>query len=130
MENAEKAIEYPLQLSGKEKEKEMKCQKILFLLLVALFIRVNDAYRILGLFPFNGKSHFRMFHALCKGFAEKGHKIDMISHFPTKVPISNYADIIDFNGTREDVMNSFSVQHARTNSDNVLHCNKIWWRFL
>lgn len=115
-----------MQISGKEKEKELKCRKILSLLLVVLFIRVNDAYRILCLLPFNVKSHFRMFHALCKGLAEKGHKIDMISHFPTKVPIANYTDIIDLDGTREDAVNSFSVQHARTNSDNVLHCNKIW----
>lgn len=32
---------------------------------------------------------------------EKGHKIDMISHFPTKVPIADCTDIIDLSGTRE-----------------------------
>lgn len=40
---------------------------------------------------------------------EKGHKIDMISHFPTKVLIANYTDIIDLNGTREDVASAYNT---------------------
>lgn len=80
---------------------------------MAVLVCVNDAYRILCVFPYNGKSHSRMFDALCKGLANKGHKVDMISHFPTKIPIANYRDIIDLNGTREDAVNSLTIQGGR-----------------
>ncbi|KOX67540.1 UDP-glucuronosyltransferase 1-6 [Melipona quadrifasciata] len=92
----------------------MKRLEIVFLLLMAVLVCVNDAYRILCVFPYNGKSHFRMSGVLCKGLAKKGHKVDMISHFPTKIPIANYSDIVDLNGTRKDVVNRFSVQYGRT----------------
>ncbi|KAK9306718.1 hypothetical protein QLX08_002635 [Tetragonisca angustula] len=99
----------------------MKCLKIGFLVLMAVLVCANDAYRILCLFPFNGKSHSRMFDVLCKGLARKGHKVDMISHFPTKVPIANYRDIIDLNGTRQDAVNSLSIQRGRTIHTAVMY---------
>lgn len=94
--------------------KKMRCQKVLlFSLILALSTLINDAYRILCLFPYNGKSHFIMFEALCKGLANKGHQIDMISHFPLKKPIPNYTDIIDLNGTRKAIVSSFTIDFAK-----------------
>ncbi|CAD1470738.1 unnamed protein product [Heterotrigona itama] len=100
----------------------MKHLKTVFLLLMAVLVCVNDAYRILCVFPYNGKSHFRMFDVLCKGLARKGHKVDMISHFPTEIPIANYRDIVDLNGTRENIVNSLSIQHGRT-----LHASVVYY---
>ncbi|CAK9828264.1 UDP-glycosyltransferase UGT5 [Anthophora retusa] len=88
--------------------------KILFYLILALSIDANYAYRILCLFPFNGRSHFKMFGALCEGLAERGHQIDMISHFPIKKSIANYRDIVDLNGTREPIVNSLTIEQAQT----------------
>ncbi|KAL7295541.1 hypothetical protein TKK_0011182 [Trichogramma kaykai] len=48
--------------------------------------------RILGLFPYQGKSHFTMCEALMRGLAAKGHQVDVYSHFPLKSPIPNYKD--------------------------------------
>ncbi|KZC13028.1 UDP-glucuronosyltransferase 1-6 [Dufourea novaeangliae] len=53
-----------------------------------------------------------MFEALCKGLLRNGHRIDMISHFPSAAPISNYTDVIDLTGTRDHVVNSFSIDHG------------------
>ncbi|XP_017795599.1 PREDICTED: UDP-glucuronosyltransferase 2C1-like [Habropoda laboriosa] len=92
----------------------MRHLKVLFYLAFVLFIHVNDAYRILCVFPFNGKSHFQMFEALCKGLAKRGHQIDMISHFPSKKSIANYTDIIDLTGVGEQVVNSFTVEYGRS----------------
>lgn len=57
-------------------------------------LSVCHGYRLLGLFPFHGKSHFVMFEQLMKGLARKGHQIDVISTFPLKKPYPNYTDII------------------------------------
>lgn len=43
-----------------------------------------DNHKILGLFPLNSKSHFVMFERLMKALAEKGHEVDVLSHFPLK----------------------------------------------
>lgn len=57
-------------------------------------LTVCHGYRLLGLFPFQGKSHFVMFEHLMKGLAKKGHQIDMVSKFPLKKPYPNYTDIV------------------------------------
>lgn len=54
----------------------------------------TQGYRILGLFPFQGKSHFVMFENLMKGLAKKGHRVDVISQYPLKEPFVNYTDLI------------------------------------
>lgn len=97
----------------KELRRKMKIV-VTFVWLLAGFATASEAYRILCLFPFNGKSHHYMFDSLCKGLAEKGHQIDMISHFPTKSPPPNFRDIMDLNGTLMTVVNSFSVDFARS----------------
>jgi glucuronosyltransferase len=43
-----------------------------------------DAANILGVFPLPGKSHFVMFERLMKRLAEKGHNVDVATHFPSK----------------------------------------------
>ena len=100
----------------------MKCAKLLFLVVIAIFIQSNEGYRILCVSPFNGKSHFVMFEALCKGLAKRGHQIDVISHFPSKEPIANYTDIVDLSGTRKNVVNNFSIQYGKD-----IHASLIYY---
>ncbi|XP_011644491.1 UDP-glucuronosyltransferase 2B31-like [Pogonomyrmex barbatus] len=57
-------------------------------------LSICHGYRLLGLFPFQGKSHFVMFEQLMKGLARKGHQVDVVSTFPLKKPYPNYTDIV------------------------------------
>jgi len=70
----------------------MRMLSVIFAWLFCL--SVCHGYRLLGLFPFQGKSHFVMFEQLMKGLAKKGHQIDMVSKFPLKKPYPNYTDIV------------------------------------
>ncbi|XP_035737140.1 UDP-glucuronosyltransferase-like isoform X1 [Vespa mandarinia] len=64
------------------------------ILCMSLCLTLSQGYRILGIFPFLGKSHFVMFENLCKGLVKKGHQVDMISSYPLKKPFVNYTDLI------------------------------------
>ncbi|XP_033229037.1 UDP-glucuronosyltransferase-like [Belonocnema kinseyi] len=66
--------------------------------------------RILGVFPFNGKSHNNVFNALMKSLAKKGHQVDVITHYPLKNPPKNYKTIFNLNGTRPDYVNNISIK--------------------
>ncbi|KOX67539.1 UDP-glucuronosyltransferase 2B4 [Melipona quadrifasciata] len=68
--------------------------KLLSVVLICAVLSACHGYRILGVFPFNGKSHFMMFEHLMKSLARKGHQVDVISTFPLKKPYPNYNDII------------------------------------
>ncbi|XP_015113243.1 UDP-glucuronosyltransferase 2B20 [Diachasma alloeum] len=72
----------------------MRISKLLRSILFVIFaVSECSSYRILGIFPFNAKSHMMMFEELMKGLARKGHRVDVISPFPLKKPVKNYNDI-------------------------------------
>lgn len=48
---------------------------------------------ILGVFPYEGKSHFFVFQPLLLELSRRGHNITVISHFPQQNPPENYHDI-------------------------------------
>ncbi|CAB0031707.1 unnamed protein product [Trichogramma brassicae] len=62
------------------------------LLFASIILQSASGLRILGLFPYQGKSHFTMCEALMRGLSGKGHQVDVYSHFPLKNPIPNYKD--------------------------------------
>lgn len=64
-----------------------------FLLILVVIVIPSDGYRILGLFPHPGKSHFDVFKPLLRELALRGHEVTVISHFPLEKPIKNYTDI-------------------------------------
>lgn len=61
--------------------------KVVHFLLVFGYFGLIKCYKILGVFPLTGPSHFAMFGQLMKGLAEKGHEVDVVSYFPQKTPI-------------------------------------------
>ncbi|XP_026730403.1 UDP-glucuronosyltransferase 2A3-like [Trichoplusia ni] len=65
------------------------------LLLLALSAMVNGVLtlNILAVFPYQGKSHFFVFHSYLKELARRGHNLTVISYFPQEKPIENYHDI-------------------------------------
>ncbi|XP_032669493.1 UDP-glucuronosyltransferase 2C1-like [Odontomachus brunneus] len=91
----------------------MKYFRYSLLPLLLLNMMPIQGYRILCVFPYNGKSHYQITGALCRALAKYGHQIDMISHFPSKTSIANYTDIVDLHGTRQAVVNSFSIHYAK-----------------
>ncbi|XP_044733444.1 uncharacterized protein LOC123296047, partial [Chrysoperla carnea] len=66
---------------------------LLILLILTLSNQTSCGYKILGVFPHGGKSHFFVFAPILRELARKGHEVTVISHFPEKNPLPNYTDI-------------------------------------
>uniref|UniRef100_A0ABD2WSR0 UDP-glucuronosyltransferase n=1 Tax=Trichogramma kaykai TaxID=54128 RepID=A0ABD2WSR0_9HYME len=81
---------------------------------------VCDAYRILGVFPFAGKSHNIIFESLMKSLAKHGHQVDVVTHFPLTEPTKNYNDIINLNGTMENLVNNYTVEFINQISGEIV----------
>ncbi|KAI4462977.1 UDP-glucosyltransferase [Holotrichia oblita] len=62
-------------------------------------ISCAECYRILGIFPHSGKSHFDVFEPLFLQLAKRGHNVTVISYFPQKNPPPNYHDLSLFGTT-------------------------------
>lgn len=67
-----------------------------------------SGYKILGIFPHTGKSHFDVFEPLMKALAAKGHEVTVISHFPQQEPLRNYRDV-SLKGTAPPLVHIFNV---------------------
>lgn len=65
---------------------------VLFIISLASTELVSG-YRILGIFPHAGKSHFDVFKPMFLELAKRGHNVTMIGYFPLEEPIKNYNDI-------------------------------------
>ena len=70
----------------------MKLNIILVLFVSVLFNEVLTL-NILGVFPYQGKSHFYVFAPYLRELANRGHNLTVISYFPQEKPIENYRDI-------------------------------------
>ncbi|XP_011056896.1 PREDICTED: UDP-glucuronosyltransferase 1-9-like [Acromyrmex echinatior] len=88
----------------------MKMSLSVFFVILA-FDQIATSYRILGLFPLNGKSHWNMQEVLMKELARRGHQVDVVSHFPLKKPVPNYKDI-SIKGTLPEVTNNMTATQA------------------
>ncbi|XP_050462109.1 UDP-glucosyltransferase 2-like [Cataglyphis hispanica] len=82
------------------------------LLVILTYDQVVHGYRILGVFPLQGKSHWIMQEELMKGLAKRGHQVDVITHFPLKKPIPNYTDI-SLEGSLPHVTNNVSASDIK-----------------
>ena len=90
----------------------------LILILAIAILRLSSSargLRILGVFPTPAKGHFVMCEALMRGMADKGHRVDVFSHFPLENSIPNYKDYslegtlpIFTNNMSYDFMNQFA----------------------
>lgn len=66
--------------------------KFCFIFLLISLTKNAEGYRILGLFPHPGLSHFHFFHPIMRSLAEAGHEVTVVSSFPNEEPIENYKD--------------------------------------
>ncbi|PSN46991.1 hypothetical protein C0J52_17349 [Blattella germanica] len=104
------------------------------LLVVTLLNSTGNAARILGVFPYNGKSHFLMFEVLMKALSARGHEVEVVSHFPQKTPLANYTDI-SIEETLPPIMNNLPMDIVETFdsfsvvqfivSENMKVCKKV-----
>lgn len=78
------------------------------ILLALMMCGITTSLKILGIFPYPGKSHFVVFEALFKGLADKGHDVTVISHFPQPKSYQNYKDI-SLKGTQEALIDIISL---------------------
>ncbi|XP_066998493.2 UDP-glycosyltransferase UGT5 [Anabrus simplex] len=90
-----------------------RCCILFCAIVLALTATESDAARILGLFHYNGRSHFVMFEALLKGLAAKGHDVTVVSHFPQKKKLPNYTDL-SLEGSLPRLVNNFTVDTVRS----------------
>ncbi|CAG4945820.1 unnamed protein product [Parnassius apollo] len=65
----------------------------LLLILTILLLDSASSLNILGIFPYQGKSHFFVHRVYLQELAKRGHNLTVISHFPEKEPPENYHDI-------------------------------------
>ncbi|XP_076634843.1 UDP-glucosyltransferase 2 isoform X1 [Colletes latitarsis] len=84
--------------------------KLLPIVCLWVLLSMCGGYRILGVFPFNGKSHFVMFEQMMKSLAKKGHQVDVISTFPLKKPFPNYTDFIVLPISTINIVNNMSFE--------------------
>jgi glucuronosyltransferase len=105
----------------------MKIWSVLMLSALAVSISFGDseAARILGVFHYNGKSHFIMFEALLKGLAERGHQVYVVGHWPQKKPIPNYIDI-SVEGSIPAVANNCTIDFILELSHTTNVLDFIW----
>nr|ASX93996.1 UDP-glycosyltransferase UGT42D1 [Zygaena filipendulae] len=66
-----------------------------FIKFTILFVSLTSisALNILGIFPYQGKSHFFVHEVFLRELANKGHNLTVISYFPLKDAPKNYRDI-------------------------------------
>ncbi|XP_014204618.1 2-hydroxyacylsphingosine 1-beta-galactosyltransferase [Copidosoma floridanum] len=91
-------------------------------ILLALLVTgpsLTESYRILAVFPFNGKSHDVVLDAIAQGLAKRGHQVDVVTHFPPKNPPDNYKVLVDLRGTIEETINNFTLDFARSLSGQL-----------
>ena len=81
--------------------------------LIIILLKLCSSYRILGIYPLSGKSHFIMLEQLFKGLARKGHQVDVISTFQQKKLYPNYNDIFAYPNPMGTLMNNVSYEFLK-----------------
>lgn len=86
-----------------------------------LSVSLCSGYRILAIFPMNGRSHFKVLEQIAKALAEKGHQVDVVSTFKQQHYFPNYTDIVTL---KMDIVQSgfpFNEFSSRSNAIKVGH---------
>lgn len=84
---------------------------LLAVLLLVLTFGQSKGLRILGIFPLNGRSHWTMGERLLTSLAERGHTVDVITHYTVKEPPKNYKEI-SLEGTLESMVNKVELSQV------------------
>lgn len=82
------------------------------ILLFAACDQFTNGYRILGVFPVPGKSHWVMMEQLMKALAERGHQVDVVTHFLQNKPVPNYREI-SIEGRSPSAVNNMTATQVK-----------------
>ncbi|XP_058806793.1 UDP-glycosyltransferase UGT5-like isoform X2 [Phymastichus coffea] len=93
--------------------------KVFPLLVTAAVIQICNGYRILGIYPFQGRSHFMVLNQLFKGLARKGHQVDLISVLPLEENHPNYTRIIELPNNIAIFMEALRSENSQSLSRNI-----------
>ncbi|KAJ8720263.1 hypothetical protein PYW07_012306 [Mythimna separata] len=87
--------------------------KFIHILVLFISVLINQvlSLNILGVFPYQGKSHFFVFVPYLQELANRGHNLTVISYFPQKTPIQNYHDI-SLAGKAEIYEDVFTIERS------------------
>lgn len=92
---------------------------VIIIFITAAIFDENSAYRILGIFPLNSRSHEMMFESLMTGLAKRGHQVDVVTHFPVENPPKNYKNIVNLSGTMDNLVNSFTINFSKNLAGDI-----------
>lgn len=95
-------------------------KKQLYLITVFVVLSQCNSYRILGVFPYNGKSRNIVLQSVMKTLAKNGHQVDVVSHYPLKNPMENYHDVINLAGTVDNFINNLTVDFVQNVGGNIV----------
>nr|WHM27958.1 UDP-glycosyltransferase family 466 member C1 [Frankliniella occidentalis] len=78
--------------------------------LLLLLVQASNALRVLGLFPYNGRSHMVVLEAMMEALVERGHEVVVLSTFPHKEKKQNYTDLDISEGSTKSLVNKLSYE--------------------
>nr|XP_022908581.1 UDP-glucuronosyltransferase 2B31-like [Onthophagus taurus] len=88
----------------------MKFALITFLIIN--YFKIIENANILAILPYPGKSHFTVFKPILKNLADRGHEVDVMSHFPLKKSHKRYNDI-SLEGVMEIKTNNIKIEELK-----------------
>lgn len=90
--------------------------------LLTLTVSVNEvsSLKILGILPYEGKSHFFLFEPYLRELARRGHDVTVISHFPQKQAVKNYTDI-SLAGSVKILEDALPIERSYATLVNIIH---------
>ncbi|XP_076655686.1 UDP-glucosyltransferase 2 [Halictus rubicundus] len=91
---------------------------LLALTVLQCVIAGGNGARILGVFPYPGKSHYIVYETLMKKLAEKGHEVVSVSHFPQKKPLANFTDV-DISSSLPSLVSTVSFERFKEMTTTV-----------
>ncbi|GAB0095864.1 UDP-glucuronosyltransferase [Sergentomyia squamirostris] len=75
-----------------------------------LALQLVHGYKILGLFPHAGESHYQIFQPIMKALAEAGHEVTVLSHFPERGNISGLRVLLIDETEQESLVNAINLE--------------------
>ncbi|PSN47111.1 hypothetical protein C0J52_16000 [Blattella germanica] len=91
-------------------------------------LNLGESARILGIFPFPGKSHWAVHESLIKELAKRGHELTVITPFPEKSP-PKYKEIVIQNKLEDNYNDTGHTNSMSMVDSNIVKMVLMIWGF-
>ena len=88
--------------------------KVFTIIVFCAWLTLANAYKILGVFPMQSKSHFAIGNSVMKSLVVEGHEVTIISPYPSKKPQPNIRDI-SISDLLEDFQKGDKINNLESN---------------